>query len=184
MSLKHSLLALLSLESKTGYDLSKDIEGSTGFFWAATHQQVYRDLAELEQKKWVKHKDIEQSDRPDKKLYSTTKEGIIELNRWIKEPTDPPSSKDALLIKLFVGDLIEPITLLDDLLRHKASHQYKQKKYAEIEKEHFQKINKPSLKQQFQYITLRRGIIFENAWLKWCSETEDFLRKQAKKQRK
>ncbi len=54
MSLKHSLLALLSREAKTGYELSKDVGGSTGFFWTATHQQIYRDLAELERKGWVR----------------------------------------------------------------------------------------------------------------------------------
>jgi DNA-binding PadR family transcriptional regulator len=177
MSLKHSLLALLSREAKTGYELSKDVGGPTGFFWTATHQQIYRDLAELERKGWVKHKDVSQSAKPDKKIYSTTKDGLNELKRWLKEPTVPAPGKNAFLIKLFAGHLIEPGILLNDLLRHKKLHQAKLKRYAEIENEHFSAPHKLPVELQFQHLTLRRGTIFEKAWLTWCKETEAFLRK-------
>jgi DNA-binding PadR family transcriptional regulator len=176
MSLKHALLAILSKCSRTGYELSKDVEGSTGFFWNATHQQIYKDLGELQKKGWVQHKDIEQSEKPDKKVYSPTKDGLRELKRWLREPTDPTPVKDAFLIKVFTGELIEPEIILEDLLRQKVIHQSQLEKYLEIEKLHFKNPEKLSKGSQFQYLTLRRGILFEKSWLAWCKEAEEFLK--------
>lgn len=181
MSLKHSLLAILSRKSKTGYELSKDVEGSTGFFWNATHQQIYKELSALQRKGWIKYKEVEQADKPDKKLYSTTKDGVDELKRWLQEPTEPGPSKDVFLIKLFVGDLVSPAIILEDLLRHKKTRQSRLRKYMEIEKLYFANADDMSIEKQFQYLTLRRGITFENAWLTWCKEVEEFLNLQITK---
>jgi DNA-binding PadR family transcriptional regulator len=55
-----------------GYDLSKRFDGSVGFFWNATQQQIYRELAKLEDQGWISPQTISQQGRPDKKLYSVT----------------------------------------------------------------------------------------------------------------
>ena len=44
MSLAHAILVSLVCEPKSGYDLAKQFDGTVGFFWQATHQQIYRDL--------------------------------------------------------------------------------------------------------------------------------------------
>ena len=181
MSLKHSLLAVLSKKSKTGYELSKDVGDSTGFFWSATHQQIYKELAALEKSGWIKHKEVEQADKPDKKIYSTTQSGLSELKRWLHQPTEPGPSKDAFLIKLFAGDLVQPETILQDLLRHKETHQVRRRKYLETEKRYFNRADLLPIDGQYQYLTLRRGITFENAWLKWCKEVEEVLGRRIKK---
>lgn len=172
---------MLSKKPKTGYELSKDVEGSTGFFWNATHQQIYKELADLQKRGWVRHKEVEQSERPDKKVYSATKEGLSELRRWLREPTEPGPSKDAFLIKLFVGNLVEAEVVLADLVRHKEIHQARRRKYAEIEKTYFDNVEALPIERQFQYLTLRRGITFETAWLSWCKEVEEFLKGQMKR---
>src|SRR5580693_5258535 len=115
MSLRYSLLALLSREPKTGYELSKDFEGSTGFFWTATHQQIYKDLHELEKMGWLGFRSVIQEDKPDKKIYAITGKGRTELKRWVADETSPTPSKDAFLIKLFVGNLVDPQILLSEL---------------------------------------------------------------------
>ena len=94
MFIKILILALLSLEPKTGYQLSKDVQGSTGFFWKATHQQIYRDLASLEELGWLKFPEVTQKEKPDKKIYSITKTGKKELVRWMKEPSETPVMRD------------------------------------------------------------------------------------------
>ena len=175
MSLKYSILALLARDEKTGYELANDADGSTRFFWAATHQQIYKDLSGLEQKGWVRHKEIGQSNKPDKKIYSITKEGLRQLKAWMASETEPQPNKDALLIKLFVGDLIDPNIIHQDLIRHKTVHQENLGRYLEIEEKYFQNPKRLPIKMQFQYITLRKGILFEKGWLAWCKETEILL---------
>ena len=55
MSLSHALLAALSQQSATGYELAQHFDGSLGHFWKASHQQIYRDLAKLEAQGLVQH---------------------------------------------------------------------------------------------------------------------------------
>jgi DNA-binding PadR family transcriptional regulator len=175
MSLKHSILAILSSEPKTGYQLSKDVEGSIRFFWQATHQQVYRDLADLERSGFVKHKEVTQEEKPDKKVYSITKAGTKELIRWMKEPSEIPATRDSFMIKLFMGHLVGAESLLKDLRNQKQIHENRQNLYRQIEKKYAHPFESLSADQQYMYMTLRRGILLEQAWLAWCQEVEDFL---------
>ena len=48
MSLAHALLTSLQEKSSSGYDLARRFDKSIGFFWRATHQQIYRELARME----------------------------------------------------------------------------------------------------------------------------------------
>ena len=47
MSLKHLILALVAARESTGYEITKEFDEVAGFFWRATHQQVYRELGTL-----------------------------------------------------------------------------------------------------------------------------------------
>lgn len=176
MSLKHSILAVLSSEPKTGYELSKDVQGSTGFFWKASHQQIYKELSGLEKIGFIKYTEVAQQDKPDKKIYSVTKSGVKELIRWMREPTELPAMRDAFLIKLFVGHLIERKELVEDLERQKRVVEERQAQFQSIEKKYFEDPSSLPIEQQFTYMTLRKGIIMGNAWLSWCREVENFLK--------
>ncbi|MCS6814837.1 MAG: PadR family transcriptional regulator, partial [Cyanobacteria bacterium] len=58
MALSHALLSLLLHQPSSGYDLAKQfdcsVEGSVGFFWGASHQQIYRELTRLEEQGWLR----------------------------------------------------------------------------------------------------------------------------------
>jgi DNA-binding PadR family transcriptional regulator len=178
MSLKHSILALLSVEPKTGYQISKDIQGSITFFWKATHQQIYRDLVSLEQSGWVKHREVAQQDKPDKKIYSLTKSGTKELRRWMEEPSEIPATRDGFMIKLFMGHLVDPTVLLEDLRAQKKTHEIRQKHFEEAKENFFQNVTSLPIEDQYKYLTLRRGILLGQAWLAWCEEVEAYLKGQ------
>lgn len=178
MSLKHSILALLSLEEKTGYQLAKDVQTSIAFFWKATHQQIYRDLSGLEKSGLVSYRDVPQEEKPDKKIYSITRSGTQELLRWMKEPSKIPATRDSFMIKLFMGDLVKPSVLLDDLRKQKQIHEERQNKFQEAKERYFQDVSSAPRTEQYRYLTLRRGILLGQAWLEWCKEVEDFLNEQ------
>lgn len=178
MSLKHAILAAISSKPRTGYDLGKKIDGSIGFFWSATHQQIYKELKDLELEGWVTYRDIHQTEKPDKKIYRITTQGLKALKTWIREETVLPPTKDSLLIKIFAGKLVEPQILIEVLATQTRMRANRLKRYLEIEKEHFSKIDVLPEELQFQYLTLRRGIISERSWLDWAEETRSFLERR------
>ena len=47
MALSHAIMTALLEEDLTGYDLAKKFDTSLGFFWQASHQQIYQDLKKL-----------------------------------------------------------------------------------------------------------------------------------------
>ena len=49
MSLPHALLTALVEHPCSGSELAERFDKSIGYFWHATHQQIYRELARLEQ---------------------------------------------------------------------------------------------------------------------------------------
>lgn len=178
MSTKHAILAAVSRKPQTGYELGKKIEGSIGFFWNATLQQIYRELGELESMGWLRHKDVKQNEKPDKKVYRITRAGISELKRWIGVEAELPPAKDALLIKIFAGHLVPTETLMKVLEQHRSKRLARLEQYIEIETRYFKNVNRLDDEESFQYLTLRRGIIFERAWLAWADETKELLKKR------
>lgn len=53
MSLAHVLLTSLLEKPSTGFDLARRFDRSMGFFWNATHQQIYRELSTMLKKGWI-----------------------------------------------------------------------------------------------------------------------------------
>ncbi|MGF1570229.1 MAG: PadR family transcriptional regulator [Nodosilinea sp.] len=175
MALSHAILAALTECPCSGYDLAKRFDGSVGFFWHASHQQIYRELTKLEQQALVTAEAVPQEGRPDKKLYRVTQDGQARLREWIAQPSNSSPVKDDLLVKLFVGYLVPPDTLLATLQHERAQHVAALEDYRTIERQYFAGPNALSPKARFQYITLRNGIHFETSWLAWCDETLETL---------
>jgi len=162
-------------EPCSGYDLSKRFEGSVGFFWRASFQQIYRELTKLEEQGLLQALAIHQDSRPDKKIYSVTEAGREYLSDWIAQPAEMNSIKDELLVKLFAGHLVSQQTLLAELARHRQRHVEQLSVYQAIEKQYFQDLSKTSTEGKFRYLTLRHGIRYETEWLNWCDEVVQFL---------
>lgn len=62
-TLSYGLLALLTANSLSGYELTQSIKP----LWRAGHSQIYPLLVSMEQKGYISYERIEQSDKPDKK---------------------------------------------------------------------------------------------------------------------
>jgi DNA-binding PadR family transcriptional regulator len=85
-------LVSLCEQAGSGYELAHRFDRSIGYFWAATHQQIYRTLRAMEDDGWVHATTVAQHGRPDKKVYTVSKKGRTELARWIAEPLSPRRS--------------------------------------------------------------------------------------------
>ncbi len=176
MALAQAILALLYNCPCSGYDLAKQFDSSVGFFWKASHQQIYRELSKIEAQGWVSYETIAQTGKPDKKLYRVTKLGKQQLSDWLNEQCEPTPIKDELLVKIFVGYLAAPQPLQIELQRHRQIHQQKLQAYQQLEKQYFSHPQELSFEAKFRYLTLKRGIYDETSWLTWCDEAIELLK--------
>lgn len=175
MSLSHAILASLCDSSSSGYDLAKQFDGSVGFFWKATHQQIYRELRKLEKLDWIKAEEIAQEGRPDKKVFSITELGKKNLQHWIAKPTEMSPAKEEILVKLFAGYLVPKETMIQALQHQRHQHSERLLTYQNIQAKYFQNISDCSVPQKYQYLTLRRGLRLEEDWIAWCDEAISLL---------
>jgi DNA-binding PadR family transcriptional regulator len=178
MSLPYAILALLVSQSRSGYDLTKEFDGSVGFFWKATHQQIYRELAKLEEQGYVTAEAVVQQGRPDKKLYRMTAAGQQQLTQWIAIPCDVMAVKEEILVKTFVGNLVPASVLQQELKRHRQIHQDKLALYQQIEL-NIKGCPSLELSDRFHYLVLRRGIRYEIDCVGWCDEALAMLEERS-----
>ena len=179
MAIAHAILVSLVESPASGYDLGKQFDSSVGFFWKATHQQIYRELTKLEEQGWISSEVIAQESRPDKKLYRVTELGKQHLLEWMAGPSEPTAVKDDLLVKIFAGYLAPKETILQQLEHHRLLHQTKLKLYQDIEQRYFQNPHKLSTQAKFRYLTLRKGIGYETDWIAWCDEALELLQQDS-----
>lgn len=178
MALAHTILAVLAHIPSSGYDISKQFEEGVGCYWQASQQQIYRELGKMEQQGWVTFEKIPQDGKPDKKIYQITEAGQQELRRWFAEPTEPTPIREDLLVKVLAAPFM-PIELLIKELQHRRQlHTEKLLEYQAIETEH-KACPLPPLEERFRYLTLRRGIRYEQDWIDWCDEVLSFLKAEA-----
>ncbi len=82
MSVRHSLLALLSAGAMHGYGLKTEFEAATGDVWPLNVGQVYTTLGRLERDGLV----TAEADAEGQKVYEITEAGRDELRRWFDTP--------------------------------------------------------------------------------------------------
>ncbi|TQV72695.1 PadR family transcriptional regulator [Exilibacterium tricleocarpae] len=177
MSLKHAILVMLETEPGSGYDLMRHFRQRLGYFWNAKHQQVYQQLKQLAIDGYIEYTLEAQADKPDKKVYSITPAGVEELRQWIAAPVAPNKINDPLLVKLYGGHLSDRDNLLAELERHIDTHRRRLQELEAIEQTllSFDKAEQEAMK--YPYITLRRGILGERAWLDWAAEAQQIINK-------
>ena len=98
MALPHAILVSLCEQAGSGYELARRFDRSIGYFWAATHQQIYRTLR-VDGGRRLGATSTSSSSRAGRTRRSTrvTDAGRAELARWIAEPlTGRGSSVDRL----------------------------------------------------------------------------------------
>lgn len=98
MSLRHALLAVLTAEPMTGYDLVKYFDGTVAFVWNAPHSQVYPELRRMERAGLISATVVPRGERATKRVYELTDAGMEELHRWVSElhPLQPERNVDRL----------------------------------------------------------------------------------------
>ncbi len=165
MSLPHALLTALLERPCSGLELARRFDKSIGYFWQATHQQIYKELARIEGAGWVSS--TAESGRGRKRQYHVLPDGKEELRRWTRMQQDPQPLRDALMVRLRAEAVLGRGDVYQDVLHRRIRHQEKLALYRRIESKDFS--GKPlSRESQFQYLVLQGGIMHESQWLEFC----------------
>ena len=171
MALEHALMASLLVEGPcSGYDMVKRFDEHISCYWMASHQQVYKALREMEKEGWLSSETINQTNRPNKNIYSLTSLGKEKLAHWVLTPSEPTTIREDLMIKTQVGFLVPRPAILEELKRRRQIHLANFNEMKDIEKQAFPDIPTLATEKKFNYLTLRRGIRFEADWIAWCEE--------------
>ncbi|MGV0577146.1 PadR family transcriptional regulator [Mycolicibacterium elephantis] len=181
MALPHAILVALCEQAGSGYELARRFDRSIGYFWAASHQQIYRTLRAMEADGWVHVTPVVQQGRPDKKVYTVSDAGRAELARWIAEPLSGRGSAVAdnrtreLAVKVrgaAYGD-IDALRAQVNALRAERAELLDT--YRGYEKRQFP--NSANLRGSalHQYLVLRGGIRAEESAIEWLDEVATAL---------
>lgn len=117
------MLGLLSFgEELSGYDVKKWADWSLRFFyWSPSFSQVYGELKRLEKAGYVTARMVAQeTGNRDKKVYRITAEGLEAVRTWAREaPVEPPVLKHGVMLRLWLGHLLDPEQMREVLGRHR-----------------------------------------------------------------
>ncbi|MEU9403522.1 PadR family transcriptional regulator [Streptomyces sp. NPDC048242] len=95
------LLALLARGPAHGYELKQDLEQLLGSAYPQPNVgQIYVTLGRLEKSGLIASEDVEQSGRPNKKVYHLTDAGREALHVWFEETEGEPRVRDEFFMKL------------------------------------------------------------------------------------
>ena len=170
MALEHALLVALSERPGSGLELAGRFERSIGFFWHATHQQIYRVLGRMETDGWLSVETVPQTGRPDKKVYSVSPTGARALADWLAEPLPMESFRSDLAVKLRAASYGERAVLLRRVSETVADHETRLAHYRELEKRDYPVPADLAGPELDQYLVLRGGIRLEEFWIGWLNE--------------
>src|SRR4029453_18108994 len=170
MALKHALLVALSEQPASGLDLARRFGRSIGFFWHATHQQIYRVLARMDGDGWVTVTEGAQTGRPDKKVYAVSPAGAQVLADWLAEPTPMEPLRSELAVKMRGAAFGDRDAVLGVVRTNLAEHRLRLDHYEQLERRHHPTPATLTGHELDQYLVLRGGIRTERFWVEWLTE--------------
>ena len=174
MALGDAILACLTERPMTGYELAKTFDASIGFFWKADHQQIYRELTRLRDRGYIQGREVVQSGKPNKLVYTLTQEGRAALRHWAARPSVPASIKDDLLVRLYALDSVDIEPLRTDLMARLEHHRDRCARYERILNKRFPQ-GIASAADLGKLLSLRLGVRHEQAVVEWCEEALEAL---------
>jgi len=172
MALRYAIMTALLDDEMSGYDLARSFDKSLGFFWHASHQQIYRELRTLSERAWLMHREEHQTGRPDRFLYRLTEEGRAALDAWVVQPDRMrlQETKDELYIKLYNLSEDNRAYLLACLENRRDAMMARLYLYERIRLRHYEDPQNLPLRRKGVYLALLSGIRQGQEYLTWCDE--------------
>ncbi len=122
MSLRYALLALLTVEPMTGYDLSKQFQSSVSHVWHAPDSQIYPELRRMEKDGLLEGVEVAWGPRGKKREYHITDAGLEAFRSWMNETLSYPPERDPVHLKAAYLEWAEPDSARAQLEAHIANY--------------------------------------------------------------
>lgn len=174
MDLKSVLLGFLRREDCTGYELKAAMDESVGFFFGASYGSIYPALKDLQSGGMVLVREVVQSGKPNKKIYSITSEGEEYFREQLKRQPAADSFRSEFLMQLFFGQHQDSDRMLEMISEHRDTRRTKLKMLRGIE-DAVKDVADP-----YEMMCLRYGVATFEATLAWLDETEAQVRALAR----
>mgnify|MGYP001245933334 CR=1 FL=1 len=175
MSLPHALLTSLAELPSSGSELARRFDRSIGYFWQATHQQIYRELGRMEKAGWIRSEPEPEAGRTRKRTYLVLPAGREELMRWAADAAPLTELRDEFLVRLRADAVIGPLDMVPELARRRALHAEKLRAYRAIEARDFAPEAEPTRQRRIHHLILKAGIQYEQGWIAWYDEALQVL---------
>lgn len=173
MSLSHALLTSLIEKPSTGSELARRFDRSMGYFWPATHQQIYRELSAMLKKGWISTLE-DQAYTGRKKTYQVEAIGRTALADWMLKQSQPAQLREELMVRLRAEAQLDAQHVLPELERHLKLHQHNLQVYQQIYAKDFAPYAHDSHSQdKTHYIhkmILQLGMTQESSWIEWLEQ--------------
>ncbi|MUL49865.1 PadR family transcriptional regulator [Mycobacterium sp. CBMA293] len=170
MSLQFAILTALAERQSTGIELTRRFDRSFGYFWTATHQQIYRELDRLSSCGWVEA--TTPPDRPGRgqpKRFAITTDGISALQDWLHGIDEPAPVRESIAIRLRAAAVVGDIAgVRAAVTRHLEVHEQNLATYRDIDARDF---SAPETETDIlRHLMLKQGLRSEQMWADWCRE--------------
>jgi PadR family transcriptional regulator AphA len=181
MTLDYAILGFLNYRPHSGYDLKKHFDHTVNHFWTAEQSQIYRTLTTMSQAGWVEMEVVDQSDRPDRKVYHITDEGRTVLREWLLDPIPTQKARVASLVQVFFTGQLSDEELLAKFEEAAAAARTRLELFKQLPKTEFAYLdNITSPREAFFWVsTYRLGLRSLQSYLEWL---EEFIEKLKKKE--
>lgn len=179
MSLKYAVLAALLEGEASGYDLAKIFDVSVSNFWAATPQQLYRELERLAADGLIEARVVPQERRPNKRLFTLTDSGRAGLAAFTTKQPRPIAVRDELMVKVQAADLGDTAAVRTHIEERMTWATGKLARYERVRTHLLQGMTEEEFLRDGErigpYLTLLRGISLEEENLRWGERALEIL---------
>lgn len=179
MALRHAVLAALLDGEFSGYQLAKSFDIGVANFWHALPQQLYAELARLEDEGLVSGREVVQEGRPNKRVFTVTEEGFAELERFAAAPAKPSFIRDDLLVKVQAVDGVAAAPVIAQLRERAAVAEAKAEVLGKLLRRLRGELDEDEFLREGRrigpYLTCQRGLAFERETREWCLRTAELL---------
>lgn len=121
MSLRYALLALLTAQPMTGYDLAKSFHGSVGHVWNAPDSQIYPELRRMETGGLIEATAVARNIKAThatKRVYHITDSGEQAFRAWMATPTEYSRERDPAHLRAAYFEWTDPASIRGQLRAH------------------------------------------------------------------
>ncbi|MBO0512703.1 PadR family transcriptional regulator [Streptomyces beijiangensis] len=183
MSLKYAVLGALLEGEASGYDLAKIFDVSVSNFWAATPQQLYRELERLAADGLVEARVVAQDRRPNKRMFTLSAAGRQDLAAFTAKEPRPTAARDELLVKVQALDVGDADAVRGHIAERMDWARGKLARYERVRIHLLGGLSEEDFLRDSDrigpYLTLMRGMSFEEENLRWARRALEILDRRA-----